>query len=85
MKLYLNTAITFCKMTKTSPSFLLHPLDLIGGDMIPELNFFPGMSLKSEIKTKLFVEVINLLSNNFELVNMSCHARLFQNNAYQQA
>ena len=84
MKHYLQIAISFCKMTKTVPSFLLHPLDLIGGDMIPELNFFPGMNVKSESKTKIFIEVINLLSKNFELVNMSKHAYLFKNNNYKQ-
>ncbi len=31
---YLNTAIALCKLTKTAPSFLLHPLDLLGGDKI---------------------------------------------------
>ena len=85
MKLYLSTAITFCKMTKTSPSFLLHPLDLIGGDMVPELSFFPGMNVNSGKKTELFIKVINQLSYNFELVNMSFHARLFKNNSHQQA
>lgn len=40
MKLYLNIAIGFCKMTGTEPSFLLHPLDLVGGDQIKELAFF---------------------------------------------
>ncbi len=85
MKQYLQVAISFCKITKTAPSFLLHPLDLIGGDMIPELNFFPGMNVKSELKTKIFIEVINLLSKNFELVNMSKHAYLFKNNNYKQA
>ena len=77
MKQYLNTAVTFCKATKTAPSFLLHPLDLIGGDLVPELKFFPGMNLKSEVKIKLFFDVMNRLSNNFELVNMSKHASFF--------
>jgi hypothetical protein len=77
MRRYLNMAITFCKATKTSPSFLLHPLDLIGGDSVPELKFFPGMSLKSELKTKIFIDVINFLSGDYELVNMSRHANSY--------
>lgn len=40
MKIYLNIAILLCKITQTSPSFLLHPLDLIGGDQVPALSFF---------------------------------------------
>ena len=79
MRQYLSTAIAFCKMTKTSPSFLLHPLDLISGDLVPELKFFPGMNVKSELKTNLFLEVMNILSKNFELVNMSKHANLIKN------
>ena len=67
-------AVAFCKIKKISPSFLLHPLDLVGGDLIPELKFFPGMNLKSELKTKIFIDVITLLSRNYELVNMNRHA-----------
>ena len=74
MKQYLNMAIAFCKMTKTSPSFLLHPLDLIGGDLVPKLKFFPGMNLKSDAKTKVFLYVIGILAKNFELISMNKHA-----------
>lgn len=74
MKQYLNMAITFCKVTKTSPSFLLHPLDLIGGDLVPELKFFPGMNLKSDTKAEVFLYVMRTLIKNFELVGMNKHA-----------
>lgn len=78
MKQYLNMAIAFCKMTKTSPSFLLHPLDLIGGDLIPALKFFPGMNLKSDIKTRIFISVINTLAKNYKLVSLNKHAALLK-------
>ena len=42
-----------CRVTGTEPSFLLHPLDVIGGDQVPELDFFPGMDVPSERKTAL--------------------------------
>jgi hypothetical protein len=74
-KKYLSTAISFCKLTGTEPSFLLHPLDLIGGDQIKELAFFPGMDVKSSEKRKLFEEIIIELKNNFKVVNMGTHAR----------
>ncbi|MEO8762875.1 MAG: polysaccharide deacetylase family protein, partial [Ginsengibacter sp.] len=32
MRMYLRFAIFMCKITKTQPSYLLHPLDLIGKD-----------------------------------------------------
>jgi hypothetical protein len=41
MKFYLRFAIMMCKVTRTQPSYLLHPLDLIGKDVVPELAFFP--------------------------------------------
>ena len=54
MSLYLKTAITLCKMTKTELSFLLHPLDLLDGTQVPELAFFPGMNLGAAHKKRLF-------------------------------
>ena len=74
MKLYLNTAIRMCKITNTPISFLLHPLDLIGGDQIKELAFFPGMNVSSSKKVEVFKNVINTLSRNYEMVNMSKHS-----------
>jgi hypothetical protein len=71
MKLYLNTAIRMCKITKTPISFLLHPLDLIGGDQITQLAFFPGMNVNSDKKVDVFKKVITTLSRSFELVSMS--------------
>jgi hypothetical protein len=60
-----------CKITRTQPSFLLHPLDLIGEDHVPSLSFFPGMNIKSERKLKIFETTIQLLKNSFELLPMS--------------
>lgn len=74
MKLYLAMALGLCKMTSTEPSFLLHPLDLIGGDQIQELAFFPGMDLSTDRKVRIFNEVMGILSNHYELVTMSEHA-----------
>ena len=74
MSLYLKTALTLCRMTQTEPSFLLHPLDLISGDQIPELAFFPGMDISSSRKIELFKNVLKELSKHFTLVNMTFHA-----------
>jgi len=71
MKLYLSIAIFLCKITRTPISFLLHPLDLIGGDQIKDLAFFPGMNVNSEKKVKVFKIVIRKLSRNYNVVNMS--------------
>lgn len=75
MKLYLALAIGLCKVRGVSPSYLLHPLDLIGGDKITELAFFPGMDLASDRKVKIFNLVIGTLGKHFNLVSMGTHAR----------
>ncbi len=72
---YLETALGICRLTGTEPSFLLHPLDLLGGDQAPALRFFPGMDLTSARKKDLFVRVVHALQRHFRLVNMSTHAR----------
>jgi peptidoglycan-N-acetylglucosamine deacetylase len=73
MKFYLSTAIRMCKITKTPISFLLHPLDLIGGDQIAQLAFFPGMNVSSGKKVEIFKSVIHSLSRHYDVVNMSKH------------
>ena len=75
MKIYLRFSIFLCKITKTSPSYLLHPLDLIGKDHVPSLAFFPGMNIKSERKLKIFEIAIKILKDNFELLPMEKFSR----------
>lgn len=77
MKLYMNFAIFMCKITGTKPSFLLHPLDLIGGDQVPELAFFPGMNISSSRKVKIFKMVIEILKKHYKLVNMNDFAKQY--------
>lgn len=71
MKLYLNIALILCRITRTPVSFLLHPLDLIGGDQIQQLAFFPGMNVESKRKVYVFEMVIKILMKHYELRNMS--------------
>ncbi len=74
MLAYLRTALAACRITGTEPSFLLHPLDLLGGDQVRELAFFPGMDLSGKRKIALFLRVLRVLGEHFQLVNMSGHA-----------
>ncbi len=76
MKLYFNTALLNCKIAKVQPSFLLHPLDLIGGDMVEELAFFPGMNIPTDKKAAKFKEVIKMFQNKFNIISMGKHANL---------
>lgn len=70
MKLYLRFAIMMCKLTRTQPSYLLHPLDFIGGDHVPELKFFPGMNVQMKKKLEIFETAMLMLKKNFELLPM---------------
>lgn len=71
MRLYLNTAIRMCKITNTPISLLLHTLDLIGGDQIKELALSPGMNVSSNKKIMIFKGVIGVLSQHYQVANMS--------------
>jgi len=73
--LYLRAALLACRITGSEPSFLLHPLDVIGGDQVPELDFFPGMDISSARKTALLEKVLRVLGSHYELVPMGEHAR----------
>lgn len=75
MRNYLKTAVRLCRLFHTGLSFLLHPLDFLGGDEFPELAFFPGMDLNKKQKLKFFQKVIEIISADFELVDMSSYAK----------
>jgi len=81
MMLYLNIAIFLCKVTRTEPSFLLHPLDVIGGDQISSLAFFPGMNISSDRKIFIFKKVMKKLGKHYTLVNMADHVTAIKEKA----
>jgi hypothetical protein len=74
MHAYLRTALAACRAVGIGPSVLLHPLDLIGGDQVRELAFFPGMDLPSARKAALFAQVLEILTGSFDLVPLGVHA-----------
>ena len=76
MRAYLRTAITTCKLFRVEPNFLLHPLDLLGGDHVPQLSFFPGMKLTTERKRRVLTEALEMLGSEFDLITMGTHANL---------
>jgi peptidoglycan-N-acetylglucosamine deacetylase len=77
MKIYLYFALFMCRITATNPSFLLHPLDLIGGDQIKQLAFFPGMNISSDKKVEVFRLVIKALKKRYNLQGMN---RFYEDN-----
>jgi peptidoglycan-N-acetylglucosamine deacetylase len=80
MKAYLRTSIFMCRISNTPPSYLLHPLDLIGGDDIPQLAFFPGMNINSKKKLEVFKTAMIMLKKHFELLPMSEFSKHFTGN-----
>jgi peptidoglycan-N-acetylglucosamine deacetylase len=72
---YFRLALLLCRLTRTQPSLLLHPLDFLGHEDVPELAFFPGMSLSSDRKMETLSQAIALLTRQFTVVSMQEHAQ----------
>ena len=71
--LYLRFAIGMCRMTRTEPSLLLHPLDFMGAEDDKDLMAFPAMSLPVERKLELMAYFVDRLVESFEPVTMGQH------------
>ncbi|MCC7177985.1 MAG: polysaccharide deacetylase family protein [Acidobacteria bacterium] len=78
---YLRTAVALCRARRVQPSFLLHPLDLLGGDVVTELAFFPGMGLSTDFKLRWFDDTLGYLARHFTIVTLRDHARAAQDAA----
>jgi peptidoglycan-N-acetylglucosamine deacetylase len=72
---YFRTSLALCRMTGVTPSYLLHPLDILGGDLIKELAFFPGMDLSTGAKIEFMHEVLEGLRSSYDVVTLEAHAR----------
>ena len=64
-RLYTRTAITMCRITRTEPSLLLHPLDFMGGEDDTDLAFFPAMNMATDKKIDLMHGFFDLLEKHF--------------------
>jgi hypothetical protein len=63
-----------CRLRQIEPSFLLHPLDFLGGDRENRLDFFPAMRMRTEQKLALFARFMGELGRHFTLGDMQTHA-----------
>jgi hypothetical protein len=89
--LYFRVALWLCKLTGTRPSLLLHPLDFLDEEEVPELSFFPAMKIPREKKMKIVREVIRLLTKEYNVIPLKASAieiveasKLTVTNAYIQ-
>jgi peptidoglycan/xylan/chitin deacetylase (PgdA/CDA1 family) len=67
MRAYLRAALAACRMGAVAPSFLLHPLDFLGGEEVPALGFFPAMNLTRGAKMAAVREVMTILQEEFPM------------------
>ena len=72
--LYFRLAVALCKLTRTSPSLLLHPLDFLGGDDVQELAFFPAMNLPGETKRNFCSRMLGIYHAAFDVTPMRVRA-----------
>jgi peptidoglycan-N-acetylglucosamine deacetylase len=73
--LYFRVALWLCKLTGTQPSLLLHPVDFLGCEDVPELAFFPTMNLPSYKKLATLSKALQLLTSQFTVLPMGQHAQ----------
>jgi peptidoglycan-N-acetylglucosamine deacetylase len=64
---YYRAALASCRLSRTEPSILLHPLDFLSAEDCPELRFFPAMNLDPELKQRTVLESIQSLARWFEV------------------
>jgi hypothetical protein len=66
--------MALCRLTGTSPSILLHPLDFLGREDEPDLSFFPAMGLPRERKLAIVDWCLGILAREFEVLSLEAHA-----------
>lgn len=72
-RMYLRAAIRLCRMRGVAPSLLLHPLDFLGGEEVPELGFFPGMKLSCTTKIALLDAMVEQVGQYYTLTTLANH------------
>lgn len=71
---WFRAGLRLCRLTGVEPSILLHPLDLLGGDDVDGLSFFPGMGMAGEAKRALVAECVRELTRRYDVVGVGAHA-----------
>lgn len=71
---YFRFALVMCRLTGVEPSLLLHPLDFLTVEDVPELAFFPAMRMPLAQKLDMLNTIIQLLQKRFDLMSMREHA-----------
>jgi hypothetical protein len=72
---YFANALRLCRLSGIEPSLLLHPLDFLGREDVPELAFFPGMNLGREEKLAAVEQCLDTLQARHEVLSLSDYAQ----------
>ena len=75
-KSYFAAALSAYRLVNTVPSFLLHPLDFMGAEDAPDLNFFPGMKVPSDVKMDRIYQYLQMYREQFNVVTMQTFAEM---------
>lgn len=78
---YFWAALRLCRLTGTTPSLLLHPLDFLGREDAPRLGFFPVMGRPGAWKRERMAGFLDLLESQFRTITVGCHAAQAQRGA----
>lgn len=70
---YLAVALRLCRYMGVAPSLLLHSHDFVGADEVPQLSFFPGFRISSEVKLRLVARCVDLLRRDFTVVPIASY------------
>ncbi len=71
---YFDGALRLCRALGIGPSILLHPLDLLSGDDVKSLAFFPGMDIPVQDKLDRVDSYLRTLTRRFRVVPVGEHA-----------
>lgn len=66
-RVYLELALRMCRVFQVQPSMLLHPLDFLGGDEEPDMEFFPGMKQTGATKRARLLQYLGRISREFQV------------------
>jgi hypothetical protein len=72
---YFTSALRVCRLAGVQPSILLHPLDFLGREDVPELAFFPAMCLSAKRKLATVERLLDRLTAAHRVVPLGTHAR----------
>jgi len=72
---YMELGFRMFRLRGVEPSYLLHPLDFLGKEDVPELSFFPGMDKPRAFKMDMADRFLNSYQKHFDVVPMFEHVR----------